>query len=122
MEPLRWLCERLLGGAEGSTLTRQASQCSLQQQVLPCASKHSNCQQQHYCWFNLGQLQAYLGAFQITRDSQYAWVARSVLDYLMRDMTHPGGGIYAAEVGARCVGRRGSGAGRGEGQRRAKQE
>ncbi len=44
-------------------------------------------------------LQVYLAAFQLTQDKQYAWVARDILDYLMRDMTHPEGGIYAAEVG-----------------------
>ena len=35
---------------------------------------------------------------QITDDPQYAWVARGVLDYMMRDMTHPEGGIFSAEV------------------------
>jgi uncharacterized protein YyaL (SSP411 family) len=39
----------------------------------------------------------YLAAFQITKDTQYAAVARSVLDYLLRDMRHPDGGIFAAE-------------------------
>ncbi|PRW45152.1 spermatogenesis-associated 20 [Chlorella sorokiniana] len=39
----------------------------------------------------------YLAAFQITGDPQYATVARGVLDYLMRDMTHPEGGLFAAE-------------------------
>lgn len=37
---------------------------------------------------------------QITDDPQYAWVARGVLDYMMRDMTHPEGGIFSAEVPA----------------------
>lgn len=35
---------------------------------------------------------------QITDDPQYAWVARGILDYVMRDMTHPEGGIFSAEV------------------------
>ncbi|PSC67095.1 spermatogenesis-associated 20, partial [Micractinium conductrix] len=39
----------------------------------------------------------YLAAFQLTGDAEFAGVARGVLDYLMRDMTHPEGGIYAAE-------------------------
>ncbi|KAI3426373.1 hypothetical protein D9Q98_008745 [Chlorella vulgaris] len=39
----------------------------------------------------------YLAAFQVTRDQQYATVARGVLDYLLRDMSHPEGGLYAAE-------------------------
>lgn len=40
---------------------------------------------------------SYLAAFQITGDLQYAWVARGILDYLVRDMTHPEGGIFSAE-------------------------
>lgn len=40
----------------------------------------------------------YLDAFALTGDRQYAEVARGVLDYLMRDMTHPLGGIFSAEV------------------------
>ncbi|EFN56229.1 hypothetical protein CHLNCDRAFT_145019 [Chlorella variabilis] len=39
----------------------------------------------------------YLAAFQITRDAQYAGVARGIFDYLLRGMTHPGGGLFAAE-------------------------
>jgi uncharacterized protein YyaL (SSP411 family) len=39
----------------------------------------------------------YLAAFQVTDDPQYSWVARGVLDYMMRDMTHPEGGIFSAE-------------------------
>ncbi|EFJ48164.1 hypothetical protein VOLCADRAFT_81232 [Volvox carteri f. nagariensis] len=40
---------------------------------------------------------SYLAAFQLTADKQYALVARGVLDYLLRDMTSPGGGLYSAE-------------------------
>jgi uncharacterized protein YyaL (SSP411 family) len=36
-------------------------------------------------------------AFQITGDPQYAQIARSTLDYVLRDMTHPGGAFYSAE-------------------------
>ena len=42
----------------------------------------------------------YLDAFALTGDRQYAEVARGVLDYLRRDMTHPQGGIFSAEVRA----------------------
>lgn len=45
-------------------------------------------------------VQTYLSAFQLTQDAQYAWAARGVLDYMMRDMTSPEGGFYAAEVSA----------------------
>lgn len=37
---------------------------------------------------------------RLTKDQHYSRVARGILDYLMRDMTHPEGGIYSAEVGA----------------------
>ena len=40
---------------------------------------------------------AYLEAFQITGDGQYAEIARSVLDYVLRDMTDSEGGFYSAE-------------------------
>jgi hypothetical protein len=40
---------------------------------------------------------AYLEAFQITGEAQYAGVARRTLDYVMRDMRHSGGGFYSAE-------------------------
>src|SRR3984885_2241907 len=40
---------------------------------------------------------SYLEAFQITNDPFYAKIARSTLDYVLRDMTHPEGGFYSAE-------------------------
>ncbi len=40
---------------------------------------------------------SYLEAFQITHDSFFAGIARSTLDYVLRDMTHPEGGFYSAE-------------------------
>jgi uncharacterized protein len=40
---------------------------------------------------------AYLDAFQITRDRQYAAVARDILDYVARDMTSKEGGFFSAE-------------------------
>ncbi len=40
---------------------------------------------------------SYLEAFQVTADRQYADVARRTLDYVLRDMTDPGGGFYSAE-------------------------
>lgn len=39
----------------------------------------------------------YLDAYTATKDITYSHVARDVLDYLIRDMTHPEGGIYSAE-------------------------
>ncbi len=40
---------------------------------------------------------SYLEAFQITGDKLYADVARSVFDYVLRDLAHPEGGFYSAE-------------------------
>src|SRR5205085_1020297 len=40
---------------------------------------------------------AYLDAFQITQDRQYADVARDILDYVARDMTAKDGGFFSAE-------------------------
>jgi len=40
---------------------------------------------------------SYLEAFQITHEPQYAETARRTLDYVLRDMTDPGGGFYSAE-------------------------
>ncbi|GLC40323.1 hypothetical protein PLESTM_001049200 [Pleodorina starrii] len=39
----------------------------------------------------------YLSAFQLTGEKQHAMVARGVLDYLLRDMSSPTGGLYSAE-------------------------
>jgi uncharacterized protein YyaL (SSP411 family) len=40
---------------------------------------------------------SYLEAFQLTHDPFYAKIARSTLDYVLRDMTDPDGGFYSAE-------------------------
>jgi hypothetical protein len=40
---------------------------------------------------------AYLAAFQITHEDEFAKVARDTLDYVLRDMTSPKGGFYSAE-------------------------
>ncbi len=40
---------------------------------------------------------AYLDAFQITHEPEFARVARDVLDYVQRDLTAPEGGFYSAE-------------------------
>jgi uncharacterized protein len=41
--------------------------------------------------------QLYLDAFVISGEKRYAEVARDILDYVLRDMTHPDGGFYSAE-------------------------
>ncbi len=48
--------------------------------------------------YDQGQLVvSYLEAYQITKDRFYSEVARDILDYVLRDMTHPEGGFYSAE-------------------------
>jgi len=41
--------------------------------------------------------QLYLDAFLVSGDARHADVARDILDYVLRDMTHPGGGFFSAE-------------------------
>ena len=49
--------------------------------------------------YDNGQLAStYLDAFCLTGKASYARVARGILDYLKRDMTHPDGGIFSAEA------------------------
>ncbi|MBV9007714.1 MAG: thioredoxin domain-containing protein [Verrucomicrobia bacterium] len=40
---------------------------------------------------------AYLDAFQITGEHEFAAIVRDILDYVRRDMTSPGGGFFSAE-------------------------
>ncbi|RYD34678.1 MAG: thioredoxin domain-containing protein, partial [Verrucomicrobiaceae bacterium] len=46
---------------------------------------------------NAGLLDLYLDAGLISGDSEYPAVARDIVRYLLRDMTHPEGGFYSAE-------------------------
>ena len=41
--------------------------------------------------------QLYLDAFLVCGDTRYSDVVRDILDYILRDMTHPDGGFYSAE-------------------------
>ncbi len=40
---------------------------------------------------------AYLEAWQVTGEKEYELVVRETLDYVLRDMRHPGGAFYSAE-------------------------
>ena len=40
---------------------------------------------------------SYLEAYQITKEEQFAQTARSIFEYVLRDLTHPQGGFYSAE-------------------------
>ena len=41
--------------------------------------------------------QLYLDAFLVSGDVRHAEVVRDILDYVLRDMTHPAGGFFSAE-------------------------
>ncbi len=41
--------------------------------------------------------QLYLDAFLVSGDVRHAEVVRDILDYILRDMTHPAGGFFSAE-------------------------
>ena len=41
--------------------------------------------------------QLYLDAFLVSGEARHADTARDILDYVLRDMTHPSGGFYSAE-------------------------
>jgi uncharacterized protein YyaL (SSP411 family) len=41
--------------------------------------------------------QLYLDAFLVSGDARHAETARDILDYVLRDMTHPAGGFFSAE-------------------------
>jgi uncharacterized protein len=41
--------------------------------------------------------QLYLDAFLVSGDARHAEIVRDILDYVLRDMTHPGGGFFSAE-------------------------
>lgn len=41
--------------------------------------------------------QLYLDAYLLTSEQKYATVVRDILDYVLRDMTHPEGGFFSAE-------------------------
>ncbi len=42
-------------------------------------------------------IMAFTEAYQATHDDHYALAARQTIAYILRDMTHPGGGFYTAE-------------------------
>ena len=41
--------------------------------------------------------QLYLDAFLVSGEARHADIVRDILDYILRDMTHPGGGFFSAE-------------------------
>ncbi|MBI3876279.1 MAG: thioredoxin domain-containing protein, partial [Verrucomicrobia bacterium] len=46
---------------------------------------------------NAQLIHLYLDAYLISGDAHHAEVARDIIRYVLRDMTHPGGGFYSAE-------------------------
>lgn len=48
--------------------------------------------------YDQGQLAvSYIEAYRLTKDDTFAQVARETLDYVLRDLRHPEGGLYSAE-------------------------
>jgi hypothetical protein len=47
-------------------------------------------------------------AWQATGDGRCVWLARDILDYVLRDLGHPGGGFYSAEDADSAVGATGT--------------
>lgn len=46
---------------------------------------------------NAQLVRLYLDAYRVSANERFAEVARDTLQYVLRDMTHPGGGFYSAE-------------------------
>ncbi|KAG0413509.1 hypothetical protein HPB47_009341, partial [Ixodes persulcatus] len=69
---------------EGSTATQRTAAGTCRTSRRCCTTRRS--------W-----PRAYLEAFQATRDPHLARVARDVLDYVERDLSHQSGGFYSAE-------------------------
>lgn len=46
---------------------------------------------------NAQLVQLYLDAYLVSGDERHANIARDIIRYVQRDMTHPGGGFYSAE-------------------------
>lgn len=46
---------------------------------------------------NAGLITAYLEAYQVTKDTEFALIARKTMDWVLTEMTHPEGGFYSAQ-------------------------
>src|SRR5207245_10904705 len=46
---------------------------------------------------NAQLIELYLDAYVVSGDARHAEIARDILGYVLRDMTHPEGGFYSAE-------------------------
>ena len=50
------------------------------------------------CFYDqAAQVKIYSEAFQVRGNKEYELVVREILDYVLRDMTHPAGGFFSAE-------------------------
>ena len=69
--------------------------------------------------YDQGQLAgAYVDAFSITGEQRFAHVARDILDYIRRDLTHPEGGIFSAEDADSLEEAEWGGGGKGKGHKK----
>ena len=83
-------CDRMAGGGMYDQLGGGFSRYSVDAQwLVPHFEKmlYDNAQLVHL----------YLDAFLVSGDARHADVARDILRYVLRDMTHSGGGFYSAE-------------------------
>jgi len=87
---VRHTCERMAAGGINDQLGGGFSRYSVDAEwLVPHFEK--------MLYDNAQLVPLYLDAFLVSGDSQFAAVARDILNYISRDMTHPDGGFYSAE-------------------------
>jgi uncharacterized protein YyaL (SSP411 family) len=87
---VRHTCERMAAGGINDQLGGGFSRYSVDAEwLVPHFEK--------MLYDNAQLVPLYLDAFLVSGDAQFATVARDILNYISRDMTHPDGGFYSAE-------------------------
>ena len=83
-------CERMAAGGMYDQLGGGFSRYSVDAQwLVPHFEK--------MLYDNAQLVNLYLDAYLVSKDRKYADVAAEIIRYVLRDMTHPGGGFYSAE-------------------------
>jgi uncharacterized protein YyaL (SSP411 family) len=83
-------CERMAAGGMYDQLGGGFSRYSVDAQwLVPHFEK--------MLYDNAQLIHLYLDAYLVSGESRFADVARDIIRYILRDMTHPGGGFYSAE-------------------------
>ncbi|HEU5125259.1 MAG TPA: thioredoxin domain-containing protein [Verrucomicrobiae bacterium] len=87
---VRHTCERMAAGGINDQLGGGFSRYSVDAEwLVPHFEK--------MLYDNAQLVPLYLETFLVTGEAQFAKVARDILNYISRDMTHPDGGFYSAE-------------------------